>query len=51
MIESSVSPSSHSSTRNGTNAPFGAVARWSEIVDADAANEFFARGLAYLAGA
>ena len=33
------------------NAPFGALARWSEIADADAANAFFARGLGYLAGA
>jgi hypothetical protein len=33
------------------NASFGAVARWSDIVDADAANAFFARGLGYLAGA
>ena len=33
------------------NAPFGAVARWSEIRDADAAIAFFARGLGYLAGA
>ena len=33
------------------NAPFGALARWSEIVAADAANAFFARGLGFLAGA
>jgi hypothetical protein len=33
------------------NAPFGALARWSEIADADAADAFFARGLGYLAGA
>jgi hypothetical protein len=33
------------------NAAFGALATWSEIGDADAADAFFARGLGYLAGA
>jgi hypothetical protein len=33
------------------NAPFGAVATWSEIPDANAATAFFARGLDALAGA
>jgi hypothetical protein len=33
------------------NAPFGALATWSEIGDAAAADAFFARGLGYLADA